>query len=493
MPLHVAYGGVGRAHHEQPTTLDDDDVDEFGPSYDAKYIYNMQQTEAAGSEFGNVIPSPPTVLQPNRKATIGGDSTEEVSSGQPTPLTPAWPLATTAADLFGGVAGALDLRDEAAVRTMEIGLTQRLKAAVEEKPKAEIDDGEMSEKENLLATCIAAGTFDLRTTVGGWWTKAVKHNAALAAEYKALGRNYAQQREFRLRWAEHEMASVKHERISTSQNFDSTGMDGSYKPIRVLIRDEGDDSSAIEAAFSIVAKCLDMYNKGITFKGRPVLHWNSWASRFEFMHLRYTFSSHFQQTWQERVVMGDSSGQTAVTAAATAVTAAASAAAIPETPMKIAASKTSGSTGGAPKAKAKAAASAGKRKTGGEAGGEMSPEEEKKKKARHDLDSKWRDISVLKVAFGKSISNYMSLAEQVRTHPKFMWADGEMKNEVQPLKNALDLEISSCEFFRAFAVQEMQVLKKRFDPSSANFVILSGKIEGLQAAIDCVIRMTNAR
>ena len=109
------------------------------------------------------------------------------------------------------------------------------------------------------------------------------------------------------------------------------------------------------------------------------------------------------------------------------------------------------------------------------------------------MDSKWRDVALLKVAFGKSISNYTSLAEQVRTHPKFMWADGEMKNEVQPLKNALDLEISSCEFFRAFAVQEMQVLKKKFDPSSADFNTLKVRIAGLQDGIDRVIRMTNAR
>ena len=39
----------------------------------------------------------------------------------------------------------------------------------------------------------------------------------------------------------------------------------------------------------------------------------------------------------------------------------------------------------------------------------------------------------------------------------------------------------------------MQVLKKKFDPSSADFNSLKVRIAGLQDGIDRVIRMTNVR
>ena len=126
-----------------------------------------------------------------------------------------------------------------------------------------------SEKEELLASVIAAGTFDIRGTVGGWWTKALKTNAELSAQYKHLGRSYALQREFRQRWADKMLKTLRHEKIQVSEQIDISGMDGTYKPIRVIIRDEGDDSSAIEAAFNIVAKCLHMHNIGETSKGKP--------------------------------------------------------------------------------------------------------------------------------------------------------------------------------------------------------------------------------
>ena len=56
-------------------------------------------------------------------------------------------------------------------------------------------------------------TFDLRSTIGGWWQKALRGDAALSAAYKAEGRSYDAQRAFRRRWAAEQFVAAKRTRM----------------------------------------------------------------------------------------------------------------------------------------------------------------------------------------------------------------------------------------------------------------------------------------
>ncbi len=123
----------------------------------------------------------------------------------------------------------------------------------------------------------------------------------------------------------------------------------------------------------------------------------------------------------------------------------------------------------------------------------MSPEEKKKKKARQDVEAKWKDIGLVKGAYSKAMSSYSAVVEQVATVKQFKYFAEEMVEVVTPLKEALDVETRVCEFNRAFIVQDLVVLKKKFDPASVELGNIKTRVSELQVAVDRIIRMANAR
>ncbi len=74
-----------------------------------------------------------------------------------------------------------------------------------------------------------------------------------------------------------------------------------------------------------------------------------------------------------------------------------------------------------------------------------------------------------------------------------MWAESETNAVVIPVKTALDDAVKQTEFTRSFAVQEISVMKKKFDHTAISLVAIKTKIEELQAELDRITRMTNAR
>ncbi len=91
------------------------------------------------------------------------------------------------------------------------------------------------------------------------------------------------------------------------------------------------------------------------------------------------------------------------------------------------------------------------------------------------------------------MSNFSAISMQVIAEIPWMWATGEMKTVVNLVKNALDEAVKQNEFTRSFAVQDISVMKKKFEHTAISLVAIKNKTEELQDELDRVTRMTNAR
>lgn len=73
----------------------------------------------------------------------------------------------------------------------ETGIAHIMKHLPENPKAAHPDAPPTSKEEGEYATAASADTFDMRSTVGGWWTKELANNNELKQAYTELGRNYA--------------------------------------------------------------------------------------------------------------------------------------------------------------------------------------------------------------------------------------------------------------------------------------------------------------
>jgi hypothetical protein len=95
-----------------------------------------------------------------------------------------------------------------------------------------IDEGaEITEREKTLAAAAAEkGAWNMRTTVGSWWSKALAADVDMKAAYTAIGRGYSAQRSFRDTWVTEALQVEKSHRLQReSLSYEST-MSGIYYP-----------------------------------------------------------------------------------------------------------------------------------------------------------------------------------------------------------------------------------------------------------------------
>ena len=110
----------------------------------------------------------------------------------------------------------------------------------------------------------------------------------VAAQYAALSSNTARS-DFRREWAEKEYHQLM-ERKEKVERLSSMYRDkGIYKPIPVIVRDEGGDEAARRAAKLYCQKCLAM--------GGPWVRFNSMTERLEFLHMEKQFIEEHERSW----------------------------------------------------------------------------------------------------------------------------------------------------------------------------------------------------
>ena len=143
--------------------------------------------------------------------------------------------------------------------------------------------------------------FEMRGAVGAMWSRALKECEELREDYKQVGKNYDSQRTFRKRWAAKQAETLKHSREQSQSIYELDEQTGQYEPPMRIVVLEGGDKSAHVAASHFCARALFLTRKGITFHGKPFVSWNEWTKRYEFLYIKKSFQTRFEQCWREKV------------------------------------------------------------------------------------------------------------------------------------------------------------------------------------------------
>ena len=208
------------------------------------------------------------------------------------PLIPA--LWTQSADLILGCA-ALD--PQKAVQALEqkydeLDLLSGAETAKgkPEDPLQDISDAKAKEKLQAISAAIEqGGTFNMQSgIINAMWRDALKANPELEQEFKALGRGYTMQRQFKLRWLKEAGEKIKTEAKRIQSNTSEDFVNGIYLPMTRIWKEEGKDEAAKVATLNYVNSCVAMQRVGKTVNGRPLIEYNTMTKRNEFLYLKKT-------------------------------------------------------------------------------------------------------------------------------------------------------------------------------------------------------------
>jgi hypothetical protein len=84
----------------------------------------------------------------------------------------------------------------------------------------------MTEKESIFKQAGECASFDMKSKVGQWWTRELKDNQKLKADYIGLGKGYESQRKFRQEWAKTKFSVMMSQRTHTEQFVGERKMQG---------------------------------------------------------------------------------------------------------------------------------------------------------------------------------------------------------------------------------------------------------------------------
>lgn len=121
----------------------------------------------------------------------------------------------------------------------------------------------------------------------------------MAASYKALGKSYAAQRDFRHRWVMQELAEERKKRVMTEQQQVTNTTKAVYLPAGKIYHEEGSDAAALDATASYIAEAIRRWQRNETLQGRPYVLKNAWTKRHEFLYVKEYYEESFSRTQAE--------------------------------------------------------------------------------------------------------------------------------------------------------------------------------------------------
>ena len=359
-----------------------------------------------------------------------------------TVATPGWMAAAK------GAVEATGLDDEARAQSLEqltkahFGPDHPIHNKRSNTDKSEDDDGGDGDAEHAaFREAVKTGTFDMRKTVGFKWAKALEADPDLKLAYKAVGKAYSKQREFRQNWAKGVYNDKVQERSIKKENSQRSLQKGEYLPVTVIFKREGKDSAALVATQHYIADCIRKAEKGETANGKPFIAWNSMTKRNEFYYLKeshediYTETMTQQSKWKMNAYAHSASAGTSGSAAPS-VTTPAAAPSIVSTPSEQKA---------APKKKANKNKAPADEKT-------TDPPAKKQKNASA---GKFAALDKLKKKWSSVTGAARNVLQLSVTQSGWMWASSPLV--VNPLKEAqevVDKFLNGEEFWRQWMVQD---------------------------------------
>ena len=176
--------------------------------------------------------------------------------------------------------------------------------AATEESEGSKEDAQLGEVNEAIRK---GGTFNMQLgECKNLWQQALKDHPELKEQFKALGRGYTQQRQFKLQWLEKTKTHLETVAKRIQQQVSSDSVDGIYLPISRIYKEEGKDQAAMTATRNYVNHAVAMYRTGKQVGGRPMILWNSMTERNEFLYLKRTCRDQMldmhilEDTWRQK-------------------------------------------------------------------------------------------------------------------------------------------------------------------------------------------------
>lgn len=251
-------------------TIDLFDSDDSGRDDESQLAQEQSPAVAVGGGSVRAAPPAPLPAQPAPASPPPAQpwSPTPLASSPPSPLSTISPTSSVVDS--SGLLRSIEtiVSDKGCAQAMDTKLTDLLNA-LPEVATPTIIVPEKSDAEAMFEQAATTGNFDLRSALGAQWSRALKENEKLRAQYSDVGKAYAQQRQFRARWAAARAEALRHERMQRVRSIDVDLQHVRYLPVAKIIAEEGGDESAKKAAANIVAKCVHMMQTGTTLRGCP--------------------------------------------------------------------------------------------------------------------------------------------------------------------------------------------------------------------------------
>ena len=117
------------------------------------------------------------------------------------------------------------------------------------------DGGGQCSYEQQLQAALKTGVFDIRGPLGQKFGVMHKKGTAQHAMYNQ-SKGHKEKAEFRQQWAKMELECVISKKVYTKSYQKVSATMGTYKPFSMLVKDEGGDQEALDAAKRIASKCV---------------------------------------------------------------------------------------------------------------------------------------------------------------------------------------------------------------------------------------------
>ena len=162
------------------------------------------------------------------------------------------------------------------------------------------DDGDKdaAEREQMFKKASEVGKFDMQTKIGQTWSREIQRDARLKENYHLVGKGYEAQRTFRKNWALQKFIAEKALRKKREESSQKSRERGIHFPIKVIFDKEGGDAAAAKATSNYIMTALQKHANNETVNGVPIVLFNTWSRRYEFLYVKKNYDSTHEKRWE---------------------------------------------------------------------------------------------------------------------------------------------------------------------------------------------------
>ena len=238
----------------------------------------------SGSQ-GSTLEEPGLQEPPHKKrrSSAANDKSSEIMNALESEISqrPSWDVRETSANLE---------KQLVQIVQMELKNTERKPSPAQPEQPREQDnhldaDAVWGEVERDVAAQKVGGRTKLGRKFDFNKNKDTVEGRALKKAYAAIGNDRKAQTAFKVMWWNQKIKDGKFKTELQDVDEVTEAFNGMYKPLGKIIVDQGNDAPAVMKGFNIAKSCIKLWKKGLLFKGKTYVKYNTYSKGVEFLDI----------------------------------------------------------------------------------------------------------------------------------------------------------------------------------------------------------------